>query len=299
MKLKFTRLIPSIALVCLLFASCKKDDAVNNAQSPAVSPQQSARVTSMVGAMEDATDLESSDMFTAESVETITGKGADGDCPVRTATYKSTHYPRTVTYDYGTGCTDEFGRTISGKRIVNVKANFRTAPAGTIYAVTTYSNYYVNGVNISGNVTNKVVTAGTPGGFVGQSIYKRTVSDGAGNTSTFLGKTVRTQVIGDVNSVKEDAGFSLNIIAYGVELTPGEATVVWQAKSDTLSPPIQLGSCIYRTQGLVKITLASLNAITHETLNYGNGDCDNNAILKVNGVPQPIKLPFQFFTNHL
>jgi len=298
MKLKLSRLLPSAALFCLLIASCKKEDAVSTSTPSSTLTAQNARVTSMIGAMTEASDEETSDMFADESTAS-TGKAASA-CPERTFSPNKTAFPRTVTSDYGTGCTDVKGRFISGKKIVNWKADFHTAPAGTILSVVTYSNYYVNGINIAGSVTNKVVTAGVPGPFAFRQIYARSISDATGNVSTFLGTTLNTQVIGDINSAPADRGFSSKVNNYGVEQTPGEATVAWAATSANPTLPIKLGSCASRSSGLLQICLVSLEKTTKETLDFGNGDCDNKATLTINsGSPITITLPFRFFTSYL
>jgi len=303
MKLKLTRLVPSIALGCLLFASCKKEDAVSTQTQSAISPQNAARVTTMIGAVQHSSDQEFTDLIAAESAPSITGKGADvaDDCPVITITPSKTVYPHTVKFDYGSGCVDENGVTKSGSRTVVVHADYKTAPAGTVIGVTSYSNYYVNGINISGNSVSKVATAASPGPLVMQVITHKTVSDGSGNTSTYIGVITRTQIAGTVSSPKASRDYSLKETAYGLELTPGEAPAIWKLNTGTVSPLIKSGTCLYFTQGVVHIILIDTHAvITHETLDYGSGSCDNAAMLTVDGgSPQAITLPFIFFTQHL
>jgi hypothetical protein len=297
MKLKLTRLIPSTALFCLLVASCKKEDAVSVSTPSSTLSTQNARVTSMIGAMSEASDQEALDMYTDESAG-ITGKAASA-CPEVTYSPSSTAYPRTVTFDYGTGCTDALGRNIKGVRTVVQKENFRTAHANSVLSLVTYSNYYIGNTNISGNATNVVLKAGTPGPYVFRTIYKRTITDGSGNTSTFIGQSTHTQVIGDINSKGKDAGYSNNETDLGVESTPGQPTVAWTLITSKLNPIIKLGSCAPRVAGQVHICLVSLHDKTTEDVDFGNGDCDNQATLSVNGgAPTTVTLPFNFFAVH-
>jgi len=292
MKLQLTRLIPLTALVCLLLASCKKEDAVSK---PSPVTTRNAQVVSMIGAMQSESDAEVADVLAAQDIT-----AADvSACPVKTVSPSAPTYPRTVTLDYGTGCVDENGRTVSGKKYINLQADYKTAPGGTVTAVITFSNYYVDGVNISGNITQKVVAAANPGPLVMRATYHKTVSDGLGNTSSYIGVTNRTLIGGDVNGPKEDKVFQVQEVAYGVELSPDAPPAVWRLRSEPTNLPIKSGACLFNTQGAIHIALKDASSITFETLNYGNGTCDNSATLKVNGVPQTITLPFIFFTQHL
>ncbi len=208
MKLKLSRLLPSAALFCLLIASCKKEDAVSTSTPSSPSSTQNAITTSMIGAMSEASDQETMQTCMQMNLQKILQAKEQVPVLMRTVSPNKNAFPRTVTLDYGTGCTDVNGRHVSGKRFVNFKADYKTAPAGTITSVTTYSNYYVGGINIAGSATNKVVTAGVPGPFAFRQIYARSISDATGNVSTFIGTTVHTQVVGDINSAPADRGYS-------------------------------------------------------------------------------------------
>ena len=287
MKLKFTKLVPSTALLCLVLASCQKNEAVTSHPSQTSSPL--TRTTTMIGAMAYQSDLDMNDVIASDQPD-------GSDCPVITFTPSRDVYPNMKTVDYGSGCTDSYGITTSGKKFVTNYADRNTAPAGKVISVTTFSNLYVNGVSISGNVKVSVVQPSSSGQLILKIVVEKTVSDAFGNTSSFVNLATQTQIAGNETSSSTDDVFQIAENAHGTEVSGDSAMVTWHSMTDPANPIIKQASCQFRSQGGLIITLKQLGVITNEYLDYGNGDCDNQATIAVNGGdPQPITLPFYFF----
>jgi hypothetical protein len=287
MKLKISKLIPTGALLCLVLASCKKNEAVTSPSSPTSSPL--AKTTSMIGAMATESDLEVADAL-------VSSDKASNSSSCRTITYIPSEdvYPHTKIVDYGSGCTDASGITRSGKRFSTVYADEETAPAGKVVSVTTFSNYYVEGVNISGNVKVTVTSPSSSGTLILRIGVNKTVTDSYGNTSSFVNIAIQKQVGGTAEG--NDLVFQIMENAHGTEVSGDSAMVTWKAATDASNPVIKMATCAFRSQGAVMITLNENGVVTNEYLDYGNGDCDNMATLKINDEdPQEITLPFYFF----
>lgn len=292
MKQNFFKLLPGAALLCFLFSSCQKNEAVTSHSSSQTSSPLT-RTTTMIGAMDIQSDLEMSDVLANDQAPA-------SDCPVVTFNPSKDVYPYIKTVDYGSGCTDAYGITTSGKRFTTVYADKNTAPAGKVISVTTFGNYYVNGVSVSGDVKVTVVNSAMSGPLVLRIAVNKSVSDAFGNTSSFVDLAIQKQIAGIGTDSTGDDVYQISENAYGTEVSGDSAMVTWNSVSDPANPVIKAESCEFRSQGALKITLKQLGVQTDEYLDYGNGDCDNNATLTVNnGEPQPITLPFYFFAGAL
>jgi hypothetical protein len=287
MKLNFTKLVPGTALLCIVFASCQKNEAVTSHPSSQTSSPL-VRTTTMIGAMADQSDMELNDV--------IAPGEPSSHCAVITYTPSKDVYPNLETIDYGSGCTDDWGTTISGKRFVTTYADRYTAPAGKVVTVTTFSNYYVNGVSVSGDIKATVVQPFSSGQLVLRNVVNKTVTDAYGNTSSYINIGTQKQIAGNATDSTGDDAFEIWENAHGTEISGDSAMITWKSVTDPSNPIIKNASCKFRSQGGLMITLKQLGVITNEYLDYGNGDCDDQAILTTNGGnPQTVTLPFHFF----
>src|ERR1700755_1059223 len=129
MKLKIANLIPIAALLSIVLASCKKNEAVTSPSSPTSSPL--VQATSTIGAMAAESDLEVADALVSSDKESNSSS-------CRTVTYIPSEdvYPHTKIVDFGSGCTGSDGITRSGKRFSTIYADEETAPAGEVVSGT-------------------------------------------------------------------------------------------------------------------------------------------------------------------
>ncbi|MBS1746465.1 MAG: hypothetical protein JST21_09885 [Bacteroidetes bacterium] len=285
MKLNYTKLVPAGALLCLMFASCKKNDAVKTTSQL---DDNVAKTTSMIGAMASETDLDFSNSMSNELNKT--------DCAVITYSPSENVYPHTKVIDYGSGCTDEYGVTRSGKVMTTVYADRETAAAGIRLNVVTFSDYYVDGVKIEGSESTSVIDPASSGALTVKVINSRVISDNSGNSTSYISTATRKRIAGNGTTTATDDVFQLMVTAYGTAITGGSTMSAWKYTTDASNPVVFENTCPFRTQGGLQITINDNGAKTAQYLDYGNGSCDNSATLSTNGgAPQPVSLPFHFF----
>jgi hypothetical protein len=184
-------------------------------------------------------------------------------------------FPKTVTLDFGTGCTDT---DINRKGKINIvidKLFFSTGAKATI----TFDNYYVNGIKVEG--TQILTNLSTVGGFA----YEYTVTEGKltypnGSVYQYGGTRTLTQTAG------ADTPIDLGDDTYELtgNATLKDSTSLAAVKID--SALVRKLSCAYIGKGVLTVTVNSHAA----KVNYGNGDCDNKALLTVGDKTKEITL---------
>ena len=132
----------------LFIAGCEKDKT----QSPVESVVEDDILTSdlfddIFAEVEDAMEFMEDGLYGGfkKSTEAVTCKTVTIEHPD-----DSTFWPRTVTIDYGEGCTAPNGRTRKGKIIIVVNGKFTNE---NYYRTVTFDNYYVDDFKIEGQKT--------------------------------------------------------------------------------------------------------------------------------------------------
>ncbi len=288
MNFKLKGLMPVLAL-CLALGSCKKNDAV--APSSQLSPGLT-NTTNLIALGEDELNAETDESLNDDPE----AKSVDGfDCAVVTFNPSRSVYPHTKTVDFGAGCSNGEGKTISGKRISTIYADWKTAAPGTLISVTTYSNYTLNGLSVGGSTKRTLVAKGN---F--KVTTTKTFKDNAGNKSTFIGTHNRKQIEGSATPTTEDDVYEITGSSTGTEKTLNNTTAIWRATIDANNVVVKSVNCSFRGKGGLKIKIQQIDGANNEYLDYGDGTCDNKATLSVNGGPaENITLPLVFYTAHL
>jgi len=289
--------MPASVLLCLILASCKKNDAV----SP---PSQPSQTTTQSLLMRATNDIFNTGNQQSQEVSDILGSGVTNSsdssgCRVVSFDPSRSMYPHVKTVDFGTGCTSLDGVTRSGKKIITEYADWRTAPAGTLVSETTFSDFYIDGVNVTGNVRTYVDTAATPGPLALKIVSTKTFTSGNGDISTFTATNYWLEIQGNSTSSDAEKVFQITGSESGNEMLDGTTSVIWSANTDPMHPVIKTADCYFRTTGALQIQLqiqtGGISNFT-EYLDYGNGECDNMATLSINGgKPQQVPLPLFFW----
>ncbi|HVT83966.1 MAG TPA: hypothetical protein VHD35_02125 [Chitinophagaceae bacterium] len=215
-------------------------------------------------------------------------------CAIVTIVHASTSnfFPVQITIDFGSsGCIRPAdGHSRKGKIIINY--NNRLTIPGAVASVT-FDNFYIDDTKIEGgaSITNTSASNNT------QASRQFTVDVTNGKLSTADGNYVEwtshktiTQTEGlSTPLYPRDDAFQIEGSANG-RAQKGNLLVAWQ--STITSPLIKNFECRWIVQGTVKVIRASSNANTSWTgyLDYGNGNCDNQATATVNGVTYQISL---------
>lgn len=188
-------------------------------------------------------------------------------------------FPKTITIDYGTGCTGFYGSTRSGKIIISVSD--RRNVVNSVCTVT-LENYYYNGIKVEGTAEfknlgpntnqNIVISAKLTGG-------KLTLPDNRYIERAFDHQ--REWVKGwDTKDVWDDeclitgtaSGRTIDGVVYNNTITTG---LYWKRV------------CEFIVSGVVEIDGEGLDPVY---LDFGNGECDNLATLTRDNVTVGITL---------
>ncbi len=199
---------------------------------------------------------------------TITNTDADilGGCAVVTKDTLSS--PKTITVDFGTGCTSANGVVRKGKIIVTYTGRYRDA--GTVIHIVS-EDYYVNGkkIDIDRTVTNQGENGN--GNLVINIHAERTVTFVDGGTCSSTVDKTREWIAGDdtPHDFSDDI-FKVN----GTGTHTSKRGIVYNAT--TLTPLIRKVACREFVSGEVKI-VRQTNSARFAIINFGTGDCDDEA----------------------
>lgn len=186
-------------------------------------------------------------------------------------------FPKTMTIDFGAGCTSSNSVVRKGKITAVMSGRIRTA--GTTIAVS-FDNYFVNGFKLEGSymITNN---GGTGLNFTRQvSNGKLTYPDGT-TWYTYTGTHTLAQTAGSGTATFADDNFAVTGNGSTGSSAGNNLTV-------TISTPlVKTGTCRNISSGIEQFTY---NAISG-SLNFGDGTCDNQALLTVGPLSQTITLP--------
>lgn len=187
-------------------------------------------------------------------------------------------FPKTVTIDFGSGCLGRDGKFRKGK-IVSIFTNPMRVPGSKVS--TTFVSYYVDTFHIEGtHISENTSTSNMQG-------WRNTVINGK-VTNTNTAKWRMWNCTRDVLQIAGNGteNFPLDDIYKITGGSNGSNSAGNTWSSVIIEPLIKKFTCPWKVKGTVKFTRNSREAL----LDYGNGDCDNKAILYINGVPHVITL---------
>ena len=281
----------------LTFTSCKKDDSLNSVTEN--DPVELA-TTQEATTQEAETEAQFDDVFNITASMNTSQVGEDlgvsanvsglfdlgtttptpgTRCFTITVVPNIPHvFPKTVTIDFGTGCLGRDGKYRKGK-IVSIYTNPMIVPGAKVS--TTFVDYYVDSFKIEGtHITENTSTSNMQG-------WKVVVINGK-ITNT---NTNRWIMWNSTKNVLQIAGngtphFPLDDIykITGSSRASNSAGHTWSAL--VIDPLIKKFTCRWIVKGTVKLIRDGREAL----LDYGNGECDNLAVIYINGVRHIITL---------
>jgi hypothetical protein len=187
-------------------------------------------------------------------------------------------YPVLITVDYGEETQLNNGRTISG--VVSIEVSAPRETDGATRTVT-YSNCIIDSVQVDGVTIETTSTDGET---------SRTVSTSSDVTITLADGTVLERTGNNVRNWLEGFDTPMDHSDNRIEITgtisiESSAGYVWT--KEIIEPLIKISDCRHPVQGVVQFTQ---NGTIIATLDYGDGECDNLAILTVDGESVEIEL---------
>ncbi|HAN38344.1 MAG TPA: hypothetical protein DCQ29_05530 [Chitinophagaceae bacterium] len=194
-------------------------------------------------------------------------------------------YPRTVTINFGTGCRGMDGRVRRGKIITVYTGSLRVPNSE---ATTTFENYFVDSVRVEGTHRFKNVSTSNNRSFRTVVLNGRLTAPNGNYTAWNREKTwVQTEGNGTPNLPADDV-FSITGSANGTVVRGANST---QWRSEIVQPLIRRFTCRWLVRGQNRVVRNSGSNTYTALLDFGNGTCDNQATLTVNGgTPRTITL---------
>ena len=211
---------------------------------------------------------------------------------VTTIHLSNTFFPVKYIIDFGTtGCTGPDGHTRRGK-ITILYTDALIIPGAV--ATTTFDGFFIDDIKVEGthkitNTSSSVNTQPISRQFKIDVIDARLTKPNGNYTSWSSHKLV-TQIEGILTRDPRDDVFKINGNAEG-RIKRGNLLVGWQ--SEITEPLIRRITCRWIVKG--RIRTRKLNNSTNSPwvaiLDFGNGNCDNQATIVINGVSHQITLP--------
>ena len=291
----------------LVFTGCRKEISGNTADEELASRASSVadaesevifnEVFDNVMGVSNDVGLAGVGVFGQMSIGSIGDVARIDACPTVTKTHLSTQntFPLTIVMDFGTGCTGRDGRVRSGK-IITTYTNRLIYPGAK--ATTTFKDYKVDSFVVEGThiISNQSIVSGSTPNNLLTLIWKVEIEGARLNknngdyTEWNSNKTI-TQVEGmNTPLIPLDDIYRIEGSANG-KVKRNNLLVGWRA--EITEPLIKKFTCRWIVKGVIKVVRLnqSNNSPWTSTLNYGNGECNNKAILTINGDSKEITLP--------
>jgi len=268
------------AAILMTFSSCKKDPSLleqtslDLASDDAVSE---AVFEDVFNTVDNASIILDDAMKNGDTKSTFL---VGDSCPAISVIHPTTGiWPKIITIDYGTGCEGFYDNTRSGKIIIEITGPRREQ--GSKRTVT-FENYYFNGIKVEGVKVFENLGLNANQNFV------ISVSMSDGKLILPDGKTIER----NVNHEREwIAGFSTGNIWDDECLVTGSST---GRNADGVSYVRTITTaldwkrvCIFIVSGVVKIENGETEPFN---LDYGNGECDNKAVVSRGDQSKEIQL---------
>lgn len=268
--MKLTKFFLVFTASLLLLTACKKDE-------------ETAAITDTQSSLENASNVAEKGISDAEDAVSLKSGGSNA-CgyawleTCATVTVSSSSFPKLITIDFGSGCTDFQGRVRTGKIFVNLSDTFSNE--GAIRTVT-FENFTINGIGIAGSR----VTTNTGNNSSGQPTFSRVIDTDVTHDGLTFQRNFNHEIVWLSGYDTPACGDNVFSVTGEGSVTRPNGIVV--ARSIT-SPLIYNFQCGYVASGVVEIY--SLQGVF--TVNYGDGTCDNQAtVTNPNGVTTAFNLP--------
>lgn len=269
--------------------SCQKEN--NNLNNEELSSEKSAEITLTELNLESVTTaLEYEAAFYANAEATLTRWWNVGkvwrwtnklryrvnECPDVNIESEEGGYPKTITLNYGEGTTLENGHVLSGVIVIGISG---PRDSETYSREVVYTNFGVDSLTVNGNsivarnrAEEEFRTFTTDMAF--------TLADG----KVINRSSERVWEWLEGMDTDEDQTDDLIQITGVVNAENSDGDTY---KKEIVEPLIRLGDCRFIVQGVVEIWL---NESLISSLDYGNGECNNMAILTKDGETLEIDL---------
>lgn len=264
------KIILGTILSLAIFASCSKDDSENSFVSD-------AKVNATIDGVNEDVFKIIDDQFNEQANPVGSGKSTEvvapylPSCATVTTTVTGSTWTRTVVFD---NCTLQNGNVLDGTILISGSTNFDT-PSQTISY--TFENFHHNDILIEGNRTvlrtiQSTEALSTPHPVANMDI-DMTATFPNGNVYHRVGNRIREMIEGYQ---------TIHVWVDNVFLVTGNWTTTFPqgTRTTTITTPLRVEmTCPHIVSGVLSIVRNDNTA----TLDFGNGDCDNEATFTANG----------------
>ena len=274
---KLMLFVITVCSAIILTVGCKKDTTPT--PEPITSPAAQATKVATENASIDAAFTDAFRQVDL-AMKQYGLKGTKTCCTVTFTPADFTTYPKDVIIDYGTSCTGNDGVVRSGQILVHLtKAYIDSSSVTTI----TFNNYFVN----SRHITGTEIITNTGRNAAGHHMFAVEIQNGnlysADGITVYNSIQQREWIEGDgtlldpMDDVYLITGTASGTTTNGVNYTLNITTALRVAVG-----------CAWIESGIVEITEPGIPVIT---LNYGDGTCDNMAVVTCSGYTFNIVMP--------
>jgi hypothetical protein len=292
--MKHKIILSTVAFSLLAFLACQKNDQtlsvaslstnLSVASADVVGTQASEATTSEVQSLAVEKFEKSSDLIPYEGFRP--NWKFDGLGPVKfgiphidtcaTVTVSGSAFPRTITIDYGTGCTDRKGHVKKGKILITISDSMIVS--GAVKTIS-YQDFYIDSIKVDLTATLTNHGKNDSGHWVIEKKYDQTITKGTD-------KSVQS----NDETLEWISGFETSDKSDDIYYKSGSGSV---SLNDTISysrkitkPLLIDRSCEFILSGTVELTRGSSVVV----IDYGDGTCDSVATVTTNGTTEQIDL---------
>jgi len=266
--------LTTVAVLGLVYTGCKKDKDETTADTEFASNNELSESSSndAENFADDVAKGQGSGSFRTSSSESMMGGCA-------TITHDTVSNPRVMTIDFGTtNCVCNDGRSRRGKIVVTYSGKY--FEAGSSKSMT-FNEYYVNDNKVEG--TKSIVNNGKNNS--GHSTWTisadLTITKSNGKVHSWSSTRTREMIAGEGTKTRLDDIYSITGSASG----DNKKGITYTAT--IVKPLVRALACRWFQSGSIDFNIGTKPT---RTLDYGNGDCDAQATVTVDGKTYPITL---------
>jgi septal ring-binding cell division protein DamX len=277
------RIFSAVLLIAIitLVASCKKDNSTtsNSSNNDNAAANMSSNGASADNAYDDAFGVAvqaGSDQNLDMAIKNPHGaadvaQSIEGNYYCANVTVTGSSFPITITLDFGTGCESADSVTRSGS-VTYVFSGRLSTPGTTITA--TFDNYSVNGYVLNGTYTIANTTTDINAPQVTTTVTGGNIKFPSDTSYSFSGTKTIALSSGSLSNVSSLV-FSITG-NYQISSSYGDSLAA------TITTPLERKlTCRYIDQGVISFTYTKGTTSVSGTLDFGDGTCDNSAVVTI------------------
>lgn len=265
----------TITLIASLLSlnSCKKQDVVSDVVDPVVlNNQLQFSDQSYIEAQTIAISAIGGNGFTLKNEAENAALG----CANISRDYLGAR--NSIIIDFGAGCVANNGKTYAGRILAYYDGNMsQTGNAANI----TFDGFSINGISVGGDIEFSNTGINTNGNLTGKIRVNSNITF-EGNAGSLSG-AYRYSIERIENVVGVSADDEFFATGYGTGITSDG----FSFNTLITTPLLWKAGCRYFVNGVNK---TSISGTPDQLLDYGNGNCDNEATLTIDGNSQTIVL---------